>query len=83
MTFHVFDPRHIEDILDEDLPAVWREDDARMAAENRRRAAGKAALVRAAKDRDSKASDIKDQMDDGVRTPLEGWDAFEADGLLR
>ncbi len=84
VTFHVFDPRYVEDILDEDLVVVWREDDARTAAENRRRAAGKAALARTAKDRRSKASDIKeDQKGDGVRTPLEGWEAFEADGLLR
>src|SRR4051812_16644662 len=26
VTFHVFDPRHIEDILDRDLPAIWREE---------------------------------------------------------
>ena len=51
VTFHVFDPRDIEDILDRDLPAIWREEDARAAAENRRRAAGKAALTRAAKGR--------------------------------
>jgi hypothetical protein len=79
VTFHVFDPRHIEDVLDGDLPVVWREDDARAAAENRRRAASKAALARAARDRDSKAGDI----DDAERTPLEGWGAFEAEGLLR
>ena len=47
ITFHVFDPRHIEDVLDRDLATVWREEDARTAADNRRRAAGKAALKRA------------------------------------
>ena len=45
ITFHVFDPRHIEDVLDRDLVTVWREEDAMTAAENRRRAAGKAALT--------------------------------------
>ena len=49
VTFHVFDPRHIEDVLDRDLPAVWREEDAQEVAENRRRGAGKAALTRAGK----------------------------------
>ena len=49
ITFHVFDPRHIEDVLDRDLVTVWREEDAMTAAENRRRAAGKAALTRAQK----------------------------------
>jgi hypothetical protein len=29
VTFHVFDPRDIEDLLDRDLPAIWREQDAR------------------------------------------------------
>jgi len=48
MTFYVFDPRHIEDILDRDLPALWREKDAQAVAEDRRRAAGKAALTHAA-----------------------------------
>ena len=47
ITFHVFDPRHIEDVLDRDLVTVWREEDAMTVAENRRRAAGKAALTRA------------------------------------
>lgn len=83
VTFHVFDPRQIEEVLNGDLPVVWREEDARAAAENRRRAAGKAALARAARKRDSAAGDIRDHRDDAVRTPLEGWDAFEAEGLLR
>jgi hypothetical protein len=45
----VFDPRFVEDVLDRDLVTVWREEDAMTAAENRRRAAGKAALARARK----------------------------------
>jgi hypothetical protein len=44
ITFHVFDPQHVEDVLDRDLVTVWREQDAATAAENRRRAAGKAAM---------------------------------------
>ena len=84
VTFHVFDPRHIEDVLDSDLPVVWREEDARLAAENRRRAAGKAALTRTAKDRRRKAGDFNENLrDESLQTPLEGWNAFEADGLLR
>jgi hypothetical protein len=49
VTFHLFDPRHIEDVLDRDLPGLWREHDAQAAADNRRRAAGKAALTRGGK----------------------------------
>ena len=82
VTFHVFDPRHIEDVLDGDLPAIWREQDAQAAAENRRRAAGKAALARAAKGAEQARHPLKAQKDT-VRTPLDGWDVFEAQGLLR
>lgn len=49
VTVHVFDPKHIEDILDRDLPSLWREEDAQQVTENRRRGAGKAALTRAGK----------------------------------
>ncbi len=63
VTFHVLDPRQIEDILDEDRPVVWREDDARGAAENRRRAAAKAALARA-----SKSQGIKGARPKATRT---------------
>jgi hypothetical protein len=81
ITFHVFDPRHIEDVLDRDLATVWREEDAATAAENRRRAAGKAALKRAQEKGRQNTSALG-------RTPapspkLKGWDDFDIDGLLR
>ncbi|MEO9340746.1 hypothetical protein ABFT80_25365 [Mesorhizobium sp. SB112] len=77
ITFHVFDPRHIEDVLDRDLATVWREEDALTAAENRRRAAGKAALTRAKKSgKGSQTSDMSDQKP-------QGWEEFESDGFLR
>ncbi|MBD0416970.1 hypothetical protein ICI42_20165 [Tianweitania sp. Rool2] len=75
VTFHVFDPRHIEDILDSDFPSVWREQDALDAAENRRRAAGKAARTRASKAQSKEK--LPRQQD------LDGWDAFDDEGLLR
>lgn len=78
ITFHVFDPSHIEDVLDRDLATVWREEDAITAAENRRRAAGKAAMTRAAKSgRGTRAA--SDMTSDKLR----GWDEFDIDGLLR
>ena len=81
ITFHVFDPRHIEDVLDRDLPSVWREADAIAAAENRRRAAGKAALTRAGK---RQAPESIDNASESTPKPkLEGWDDFDLDGLLR
>lgn len=83
VTFHIFDPHHIEDVLDGDLPVIWREEDARAVAENRRRAAGKAALARAARGRTGKTGADSVGLNDVTVTQLDGWDAFEADGLLR
>ncbi|OBQ73968.1 hypothetical protein A9K72_30335 [Mesorhizobium loti] len=83
VTFHVFDPRHIEDILDRDLASAWREEDAREVTENRRRGAGKAALTRAG-NREPKARSARSLGKDDAPPPkLEGWDTFEAEGLLR
>jgi hypothetical protein len=83
ITFHVFDPRFVEDVLDRDLVTVWREEDAMTAAENRRWAAGKAALARARKS----SGTVKNESEDGGgkaqnRKP-EGWGEFEREGLLR
>jgi len=83
ITFHVFDPRHIEDALDRDMPELWREQDALTAAENRRRAAGKAALTRAGKRSHKKDSSSGRQAKDGASVRLEGWDEFASNGLLR
>ncbi len=49
VTFHVFTPGFIEHVLDSGLADIWREEDVATAAENRRRAAGKAALARSVK----------------------------------
>lgn len=76
VTFHVFDPRHVEDILNADLPELWREDDARAAADNRKRAAAKAAIRRAAERRPMTEMASKESA-------LKGWDEFDAEGLLR
>lgn len=80
VTFHVFSPGFIEHILDSGLPEIWREEDIVTAAENRRRAAGKAALTRAGKrpTQSRKAAPTGEEA-----TGLEGWEEFEAEGLLR
>jgi len=80
ITFHVFDPDHIEDVLDRDLPSIWREQDALAAAENRRRAAGKAALTRSGR-QERDAASRQAGSEPGSR--LEGWEEFDLDGLLR
>ncbi|MDP9808087.1 hypothetical protein J2W42_000925 [Rhizobium tibeticum] len=80
ITFHVFDPRVVEDILDRDLVTVWREEDAEAAAENRRRAALKAKLTRSL--RSSKRPSTEGSSD-ASRPKLSGWEEFGRDGLLR
>ena len=83
ITFHVFDPRHIEDVLDRDLPEVWREQDKLAAAENRRRGAQKAALKKAGKLNHAVGSVRKGGTHGGAASALKGWDDFDLDGLLR
>lgn len=79
ITFHVFEPRLVEDILDRGLVEAWREEDAAAAAENRRRAALKAKLTRSLKRRSSSADDAGKMSS----TDLAGWDEFQSSGLLR
>lgn len=71
---HVFTPGFIEHVLDSGLSEIWREEDIATAAENRRRAAAKAALTRAGK---RPAKSRKVAQTDEVATGLEGWDEFK------
>ncbi len=82
ITFHVFDPAKVADILDRGLVDEWREDDAAMAAENRRKSAMKAKLTRSLKKRDKTKCPSDAGADQGA-TKLRGWDDFVGDGLLR
>lgn len=80
ITFHVFDPQVVEDILNRDVVDTWREDDAERAAENRRRAAWKRKLARSAAS--GKAPALQPGSDDdNDRFKLRGWAEFERDGL--
>ena len=85
VTFHVFDPRVVEDILDRGLIDTWREDDAVTAAENRRKAAWKAKLTRARKTAGEAVPRQPDgepsAHDDEDRFKLRGWAEFERDML--
>ena len=80
VTFHVFDAQHIEDILDRDLPTIWRQEDAAMSAENRKRAAAKRRQTRT---QARSQSGCAGSADDASGSKLEGWDVFAAEGLLR
>lgn len=77
ITFHVFDPRHVEELLDSGVIDDWREQDAETARENRRRAAWNRKLARA-----EKAGKLAPEADD-ERVQLVGWAEFEREGLLR
>jgi hypothetical protein len=79
ITFHVFDPRVVEDLLDRAAVDDWREEDAAAKAENRRRAAYQAKLTRSLK---KKAKRTEQNSDEAVPR-LSGWDEFGSDGLLR
>lgn len=72
ITFHVFDPRVVEDLLDSDTIETWREEDAITAAENRRRAAWKAKLKRA-----QPAPAAADGGEVSEPEQLLGWAEFE------
>lgn len=81
ITFHVFDPRVIEEILDSGAVDEWREYDIASAAENRRRAAYKAKLTRSLKKQPEKSP--ASRKSDDVSTSLDDWEEFGRDGLLR
>lgn len=79
ITFHVFDPRMVEDLLDRAVVDAWREEDAERAAENRRKAAWKAQLTRSNKKR-SAGEATTETLEDDERFKLRGWAEFEREG---
>lgn len=81
ITFHVFDPRVVEDLLDRAAVDEWRDEDTPAKAENRRRAAYQAKLTRSLKKHESTRHPEK-TADEAV-TGLSGWEEFGSDGLLR
>ncbi|RDL47895.1 hypothetical protein BLJAPNOD_05120 [Ensifer sp. M14] len=83
ITFHVFDARLVEEMLNGDLVTIWREEDAQTAAENRRRAALKAKMTRSLKNKPKARSASEDNPDEGLYPKLRGWEEFDRDGLLR
>lgn len=81
ITFHVFDPKIVEDILDRGAVDEWREDDLVAVAEKRRQAAYKAKLTRSLK-KTGKAKKERKALDEEA-AKLRGWEEFDLDGLLR
>jgi hypothetical protein len=82
ITFHVFDPRLVEEILDGDLVSTWREDDATAAAEKRRRAGWNRRLARA-QTQELSLEGSTNHNQQGRRPDLIVWEEFEREGLLR
>lgn len=78
ITFHVFDPRHVEDLLDRDVVVSWREDDIESRAEKRRLAT---AVRRLSKPGRTAAAEPGGSQE--PRPQLRGWAEFEQLGLLR
>lgn len=81
ITFHVFHPRVVEELLDSGAVDEWREDDVAAAAENRRRAAYKAKLTRSLKK--GSRSPSPDAGSGEAKAELTGWEEFRRDGFLR
>ena len=83
ITFHVFDPKVVEDLLDRGAVEEWRVEDAEAKAEKRQRAAYQAKLTRSLKNEAAKRTKkSKDSSNDTV-PKLGGWEEFDVDGLLR
>lgn len=76
ITFHVFDPQIVQDLLAGDLIDAWREADAEKAAENRRRAIWKRKATPA------QTTAPAQTAGDEERFKLRGWAEFERDGPL-
>jgi hypothetical protein len=80
ITFHVFDPRVVEDVLDRGLVDEWRVADAEAKAENRQKAAWKRKLARSLKKEQSNSRLSPEQAE---TSGLAGWDEFSRNGFLR
>jgi hypothetical protein len=81
ITFHVFDPKVVEDLLDRGVVDEWRVEDAETKAEKRRRAAYQAKLTRSLKKVNKRTT--KDLGTEEAASELRGWEEFGNDGLLR
>lgn len=82
ITFHVFDPKVVEDILDRGAVEEWRVEDAEAKAEKRRKAAYQTKLNRTLATTKKRSKPTKNASDD-TASALSGWEEFDGDGLLR
>ncbi len=82
ITFHVFDPKMVEELLDHGTVDEWREQDAETKAENRRKAAYNAKLTRSLKAKKTTKKALAENSGE-PEIALRGWEEFDVDGLLR
>ena len=82
ITFHVFDPKVVEDLLDRGAVDEWRVEDAEAKAEKRRETAYRAKVARSLK-KAAKAKKADGARPDDQASKLRGWEEFDVDGLLR
>lgn len=81
ITFHVFDPKVVEDLLNRGAVDEWRVEEAEAKAEKKRNATLRAKLVRLAKRKKSSPNTV--DASDEAASGLRGWGDFDVDGLLR
>lgn len=81
ITFHVFEPKVVDELLNRGAVDEWRVEDAEAKAEKRLHAAYQAKLTRLSKK--NKRSKTVDKSADDPGPPLRGWEDFDLDGLLR
>ena len=79
ITFHVFDPQFVADVLARDLVVEWREHDAEAAAEKRRRATWRAQQKKL-QGVGAKRTEASPTDDDSIPN-LRGWEEFAKTGL--
>ncbi len=83
ITFHVFDPEFVEDVLSHDIVVEWRAQDAEAAAERRKKALWKAKQRRLQQASGAEEALSAAELDEEGRPNLIGWEEFEKTGLLR
>jgi hypothetical protein len=81
ITFHIFDPRLVEDFLNRGVVDEWREDDVVAAAEKRQQASWRRKLARS--QNVAKIVSVRADGNREAQSQLSGWDEFARDGLLR
>lgn len=81
ITFHIFDPKVVEDLLDRGIIDEWRVEDAEAKAEKRAKTAYQRKVTRLAKKK--KQAKKPDDSNQDSASSLQGWDDFDLDGLLR